>query len=211
MNLAAALAHGVAELQLDVPPPSRSRLLDYLGMLQKWNRVYNLTAVREPRRMLTHHLLDCLSIVTRISGATLLDVGSGGGLPGIPVAIALPRLTVTLLESSHKKSAFLKQAVIELGLHNVEVVCERAESWNPSARFDLVVSRALSDVPEFIHIAGRFVARGGALGVMKGVYPHEELARLPEGWRLAEAAALKVPGLRGERHWLRFEPVGAPL
>lgn len=208
MSLAQALAQGLAELGLKLPPAAGGKLIDYLGLIQKWNRVYNLTAVREPRKMLAHHLLDCLAVVPLIPGTSLLDVGSGAGLPGIPVAIALPRLRVTLLDSSQKKVAFLKQATIELALTNVDVVCERVEAWDTSRRFDVVVSRALTDLPEFARLAGRLVGAGGTLAAMKGVFPYEELAQLPAGWPVRETTALKVPGLRAERHWVRLEPVG---
>ena len=209
MSLAQSLAQGLAELNLKLPPAASGKLVDYLGLVQKWNRVYNLTAVREPRKMLAHHLLDCLAVVPLVRGTSLLDVGSGAGLPGIPVAIALPRIHATLLDSSQKKAAFLKQAAIELALTNVEVVCERVEAWDTARRFDVVVSRALTDLPEFVRLAGRLVAPGGALAAMKGVYPYEELAQLPEGWPVRETIALKVPGLRAERHWVRLEARGA--
>jgi len=208
MSLAHTLGQGVAELGLKLPLAAEKKLLAYLDLIQKWNRVYNLTAVREPGGMLTQHLLDSLAVVPRLTGANLLDVGSGAGLPGIPIAIAVPRLPVTLLESSHKKAAFLRQAAIELRLDNVTVVCERAEAWPTSQRFDLVISRALADLPEFIRLAGRLAAPGGALAAMKGIYPYEEVAQLPAGWSVKEATALKVPGLRAERHWLRLEPAG---
>jgi 16S rRNA (guanine527-N7)-methyltransferase len=209
MSLAQSLAQGLAELNLKLPPAASGKLVDYLGLVQKWNRVYNLTAVREPRKMLAHHLLDCLAVVPLVRGTSLLDVGSGAGLPGIPVAIALPRIHATLLDSSQKKAAFLKQAAIELALTNVEVVCERVEAWDTARRFDVVVSRALTDLPEFVRLAGRLVAPGGALAAMKGVYPYEELAQLPEGWPVRETIALRVPGLRAERHWVRLEARGA--
>ena len=208
MSLAQPLRLGLAELGLKLAPAAGEKLLAYLDLVHKWNRVYNLTAVREPAKMLTQHVLDSLAIVPHVSGSSLLDVGSGAGLPGIPVAIALPRLPVTLLESSHKKAAFLRQAAIELRLDNVTVACERAEAWPTSQRFDLVVSRALADLPEFVRLAGRFVAPGGTLAAMKGSYPYDELAQLPNGWTVKEAVALKVPGLRAERHWLRLEPGG---
>jgi 16S rRNA (guanine527-N7)-methyltransferase len=205
MSLAQPLVQGLAELGLEFAPAANDRFLAYLDLVQKWNRVYNLTAVREPARMLSQHLFDSLAIVPHLSGSSLLDVGSGAGLPGIPVAIARPRLTVTLLESNHKKAAFLKQAAIELRLDNVTVACERAEAWETARRFDLVVSRALADLSEFVRLAGRLVAPGGALAAMKGVYPYDELAQLPAGWSLKEAVALRVPGLRAARHWLRLE------
>jgi 16S rRNA (guanine527-N7)-methyltransferase len=208
MSVAQALAEGLQGLRLELSSSASDKLVDYVALLQKWNRVYNLTAQREPRDILTHHILDCLAIVPRISGTRLLDVGSGAGLPGILLSLALPRTRVTLLDSNHKKAAFLKQAAIELSLDNVSIVCDRVESWNTSEGFDLVVSRALTDLPEFVRLAGRLVGLGGALAAMKGIYPHEELALLPAGWRVKEAIALKVPGLRAERHWVVLEPSG---
>ena len=206
MSLAAKLAEGVAGLGLALPPLAEPRLLEYLALLQKWNRTYNLTAVREAPKMVSHHLLDCLAIVPHMLGKTVLDVGSGAGLPGIPLALAQPHTHVTLLESSHKKTAFLQQAKIELKLDNVAVVCERAEAWRPGRAFEMVVSRAFSDLAEFITAAGRHVAPRGRLAAMKGVYPHEEITRLPQGWRLREAIPLTVPGLQAKRHLLLLEP-----
>jgi 16S rRNA (guanine527-N7)-methyltransferase len=205
MSLAAQLAEGVAQLHLELPPRAESRLLDYLALLQKWNRTYNLTAVREAPRMVSHHLLDCLAIVPHVTASTVLDVGSGAGLPGIPLALAAPRIQVTLLESSHKKAAFLQQAKAELKLDNVAVACERAETWQPGREFEMVISRAFSDLAEFVAAAGRHVAPGGLLAAMKGVYPDEEIARLPQGWRLRAATPLTVPGLDAQRHLLMLE------
>jgi 16S rRNA (guanine527-N7)-methyltransferase len=208
MSLVQPLERGLAELGLELKPQARDKLLDYLGLMQKWNRVYNLTAVREPRRMLSHHLLDCLAVMPHATAPSLLDVGSGAGLPGIPLAIAQPRARVTLLEASSKKAAFLRQVAMELALTNVSVVEERAQAWNTTERFELVVSRALTDLAEFVQLAGRLVAPGGSLAAMKGIYPYEEVAQLPPGWRVGAAVALRVPGLRAERHWIRLEPEG---
>lgn len=205
MSLAAQLAEGVAQLDLALPPQALPRLLEYLGLLQKWNRIYNLTAVREPAKMVSHHLLDSLAVVPQVTAATVLDVGSGAGLPGIPLALALPRTHVTLLDSSHKKTAFLQQAKLELKLDNVAVACERVETWRPGRTFEMVISRAFSDLAEFIRLAGRHVAPGGRLAAMKGIYPHEEITQLPGGWRLDRALALAVPGLRAQRHLLLIE------
>lgn len=205
MSLAAKLAEGVAQLGLTLPPQAGQRLLEYLALLQKWNRIYNLTAVREPSKMVSQHLLDCLAVVPHVKAATVLDVGSGAGLPGIPLALALPRAHVTLVESSHKKAAFLQQAKLELQLANVAVACERVEQWQPGRTFEMVISRALSDLAEFTRLAGRHVAPGGVLAAMKGIYPHEEAAQLPAGWRLREAIALTVPGLHAKRHLLLIE------
>ena len=205
MNPDALLAEGVAQLGLDLPPRTPQRLLEYLALLEKWNQAYNLTAVRDPLDMVSQHLLDCLAVVPHIAAASVLDVGSGAGLPGIPLALALPDARLTLLDSSQKKCAFLRQAVIELGLANVAVECARVERWSGPQGFELVISRALSDLGEFIALAGHLVAPGGTLAAMKGVYPHEELARLPHGFRLRRAQALSVPGLRAARHLLLLE------
>jgi len=202
MDLAAKLAEGVAELGLELPPRTEPRLLDYLALLHKWNRTYNLTAVREPSKMVGQHLLDCLAVVPHVTARTIADVGSGAGLPGVPLALALPQASVTLLESSHKKAAFLQQAKIELKLDNVTVTCERVESSQPGGTFDMVISRAFSDLAQFITLAGRHVAPGGRLAAMKGIYPHEEVTQLPAGWRVLESIALTVPGLRAQRHLL---------
>ena len=202
MDLAAKLAEGAAELGLKLPPQAQPRLLDYLALLHKWNRTYNLTAVREPSKMVGQHLLDCLAVAPHVSARTIVDVGSGAGLPGVPLALALPQASVTLLESSHKKAAFLQQAKIELKLDNIAVVCERVETWQPAGKFDMVISRAFSDLAQFVTLAGRHVASGGRLAAMKGIYPHEEVTQLPAGWRLQDAIALTVPGLRVQRHLL---------
>lgn len=202
MTLARQLAQGAGELGLELPEETQHRLLGYLALLRKWNKTYNLTAVRETSRMVGEHVLDCLAVLPHLNAATLLDVGSGAGLPGIPLALAAPRLKVTLLDSSHKKAAFLTQAKIQLGLDNVEVVCERVENWRPGREFEIVISRALSDLAEFVALAGRHVAPGGRLAAMKGRYPDEELAQLPAGWRMQRAIPLTVPGQRAQRHLL---------
>jgi len=206
MTLARQLAQGVAQLGLALPGPAQQSLLDYLALLQKWNKVYNLTAVREAPRMVSQHLLDCLAVAPHVGAAAILDVGSGAGLPGIPLALVLPDSRVTLLEANHKKAAFLKQAQIELKLGNVEVVCERVEAWRPGRQYEIVVSRAFSDLAEFVKLAGRHVAPGGRLAAMKGIFPHEEIAQLPQGWRLQQGVELTVPTLRAQRHLLLLAP-----
>jgi 16S rRNA (guanine527-N7)-methyltransferase len=202
MSLAANLAEGVEALRLALPSAAQARLLEYLALLSKWNRTYNLTAVRETSRMVSQHLLDSLAVVPHLKGGTILDVGSGAGLPGIPIALALPHAQVTLLESSHKKAAFLNQAKLELKLDNVAVACERVEAWRPGQSFDTVISRAFSDLAEFVKLGGQHAAAGGKLAAMKGVYPHEEISQLPAGWVLEAAEPLTVPGLRARRHLL---------
>ena len=200
MSLAAQLADGIAALGLRISDDSRQKLLDYLALLEKWNATYNLTAVRGRERMLTHHLLDSLAVLPHARGSTWVDVGSGAGLPGIPVALACEDSSVTLLESSQKKAAFLRQAVAELGLNNVKVVCNRVEAWQIPECFDVVISRALSEVSKFVELAGRLACPAGTLAAMKGAYPRDELERLPASWRLEAVIPLAVPGLRAARH-----------
>lgn len=207
MNLAEKLAQGLAELGLRVPAATQRKLLDYVALIEKWNRVHNLTAVRESTKMVSDHLLDCLAVAAHLYAKTILDVGSGAGLPGIPLALVWPQAGVTLLDSNHKKAAFLRQATIELGLSNTEVVCERVEKWQPQREFELVISRAVSDLPEFLKLAGRLCAADGTVAAMKGPYPHEELARLPDGFKLRGVIPLQVPGMRAARHLVLLSPV----
>jgi len=205
MSAASALAEGLAALGLSLDAQAQQRLLAYLALVEKWNRVYNLTAVRDTDRMVPQHLLDSLAVAPHLRGESLLDVGSGAGLPGLPLAVARPAMTVTLLEASHKKSAFLKQAAIELALPNLEVVNARVEAWEAPRAYDVVISRAFSDLAEFAALAGRHVAPGGVLAAMKGVYPYEELAQLPSPYRMTAAVPLQVPGLAAERHLVLME------
>ena len=205
MTLASGLEEGIAALDLPLSEEAREKLLRYLELIGKWNKVYNLTAVREPERMLSHHVLDSLAVAPHLSGESILDVGSGAGLPGIPLALARPRAAVTLLEANHKKSAFLSQAAIELALANVDVANARVETWQDSRRYDVVISRAFSDLAEFVSLAGRMCAAGGVLAAMKGVHPYEEIAQLPSGYRLRSVVPLRVPGLSAERHLVLIE------
>lgn len=207
MSLAEQLAQGIAELGLRVPAGTQRKLLDYVALLEKWNRVHNLTAVRVSTKMVSDHLLDCLAVVPHLDAKTILDVGSGAGLPGIPLALVWPQAGVTLLDSNHKKAVFLRQATIELGLSNTEVVCERVETWQPQREFGLVISRAVSDLPEFLKLAGRLCAADGTVAAMKGLYPHEELAQLPGGFELRGMIPLQVPGMRAARHLVLLSPV----
>lgn len=200
------LARGLAALGLDLPPSAQEKLLAFAALLGKWNRVYNLTALRDETQVISHHLLDSLAVLPHLGDAKrLADIGSGGGLPGIPLAIARPQLPVALVESNQKKSAFEQQAKIELGLANVSVHCERAEAWQPEEKCDVVISRAFSDLAEFVRLSGHLLAAGGALLAMKGVHPYEEIAQLPAGWRVAEVIPLHVPGVEGARHLVRVE------
>jgi 16S rRNA (guanine527-N7)-methyltransferase len=200
MNIAEKLARGCAELKLNVLPTTAERLLDYIALIGKWNRMHNLTAVRDRSKMVSAHLLDCLAVLPHIDANFVLDVGSGAGLPGIPLALVRPDIKVTLLDSNHKKAAFLRQAVIELGIDNADIVCERIEAWQPRRTFDLVISRAFSDLPDFLRFAGPFCTAGGTVAAMKGVYPYEELAQLPADFEVDRVVPLTVPGLSAARH-----------
>ena len=194
------LDRGIDALGLALGSAHVATLERYLDLLEKWNRVYNLTAIRDRAQMLTHHLLDSLAVVPHVRGPRVLDVGTGGGLPGIPIAIACPAMTVTLLDSNHKKTAFLNQAAAELPLPNVRVSAERIEAWSASERFETIVSRAFSDLAEFVTAAARLLADGGRFVAMKGVHPFEEIERLPAGFVVNEVVKLHVPGLDAERH-----------
>ena len=200
MSVATALGEGLDKLQLTLDEDAQEKLLAYLDLVEKWNRVYNLTAVRERDRMVSHHVLDSLAVAPHVSGDSLLDVGSGAGLPGIPLAIARPELEVTLLESNHKKASFLTQVTIELGLENAGVVAARVEAWEAPRRYDIVISRAFSDLAEFVTLAGRHCADSGLIAAMKGVYPYEELAQLPPAYEMTAVIPVAVPGLDAERH-----------
>lgn len=206
MSLSTAIAEGLDAMGLDLPEAARQRLEQHLELIAKWNRVHNLTAVRETDQMVVLHLLDSLSVLPHLEAAhTILDVGTGPGLPGIPIAIARPDAAVTLLDSSHKKCAFLQQAKTELALGNVEVVCDRVENWKPPVKFDAVVSRAFSDLADFVAQAQHLVAPGGRLIAMKGVYPFDEIARVPATHRVAKVLELHVPRLEAKRHLVFVE------
>jgi len=201
--LADDLARGIAALGVAVPAAQQAQLLAYVALLDKWNRTYNLTAIREPERMVTHHLLDALAVLPHLpsrAGLRVLDVGAGGGVPGIPLAIARPDWRVALVDTSHKKVAFLTQAAIELGLPNVEAHATRVEDFTPAAPFDVVISRAFSDLATFATASARHLAPHGILVAMKGVHPDEELAELPPAFVVTAKPALTVPGLDAARH-----------
>jgi 16S rRNA (guanine527-N7)-methyltransferase len=212
MSLHTQLAAGIAALGLALPEGAEAKLLDYLALLDKWNRVYNLTAVRDTERMVSHHVLDSLAAVPYFQGGCadlirVLDVGSGGGLPGIPLAIARPELQVTLIDSIAKKTAFLLQAKAELGLANLNVVTSRVEDFRPSTGFDIITSRAFSDLKEFVTLTRHLLKPGGHWLAMKGLMPHEEIAFLPVWVKVSANNALAVPGLEASRHLIVLEPV----
>ncbi|MBT9614358.1 MAG: 16S rRNA (guanine(527)-N(7))-methyltransferase RsmG [Burkholderiales bacterium] len=201
MTLSEDLVAGSSALGVPLDSAQQKKLLDYIALIVKWNKVYNLTAVREPEAMIGHHLLDSLAALPHLSAARrLIDVGSGAGLPGIPLAIARPEMKIALLDSNHKKTTFMRQACLELGLTNVEVVCERVEKWQPQDKYDAVISRAYSELKEFVRLSAHLVAKGGKLYAMKGVYPVEEIAQLKDSAKVEAVIALTVPGLEAQRH-----------
>ena len=178
----------------------RNHLLSYLELLQKWNKVHNLTAVRDPAEMVTLHLLDSLSVLPHINVERLLDVGSGAGLPGIPLAVCRPDLQVAVMDASQKKASFMRQAKAELGLNNLEVLCGRVEQYQPPRIFDAIISRAFSDLKEFVSLTRHLLMPGGSWLAMKGAHPHDELAQLPADVQVIDILPLHVPGLDAQRH-----------
>lgn len=189
---------GLATMGLDLPSAARTQLLAYVQLLAKWNRTYNLTAVREPDEMVTRHLLDSLAVMPHLRGPRVLDVGTGPGLPGIPLAIACPALSFTLLDSNGKMLRFVTQAVGELALKNAEVVQIRAENYRPAALFDTLVTRAFANVADMLAHTRHLVAPHGRALAMKGRLSDEERAAIPADYN-TEIVRLTVPGLEAER------------
>jgi 16S rRNA (guanine527-N7)-methyltransferase len=206
------LEAGIRHLGFSPASETSNRLLEYLSLLEKWNQAINLTAIRERDRMVTHHLLDSLSVLPYLPASLhhLADIGSGAGLPGIPLAIVRPDISVSLVEPNQKKVAFLRQAKGALGLINLEVIGKRVEDIPPSS-FDCVVSRAFADLPDFVRVSERILLQGGSLIAMKGVVPYEEIGRLPD-YAQTTVQAIDLPDLAASRHLIivRFEPIQEP-
>ena len=205
---AAQLDAGLAGMGLALPPVMREKLLAYLALLYKWNRTYSLTALRDEHKAVSHHLLDSLAILPFVpSSGSLLDVGSGGGMPGIPLAIARPDLALTLLDSNSKKTAFLQQAAIELALPNIAVHCGRVEQYHLASGFTAITSRAFAELADFVGLSAHLLTDGGVWLAMKGLWPHEEIARLPASVRVEAVHRLQLPGLADERHLVVLKTV----
>lgn len=202
------LVAGALALGLELDAAAVERLLAYRDLLAKWNRAYNLTAVRDPAEMIEKHLLDSLSVAAYVHGDRICDVGTGGGLPGIPLAIVHPGRRFTLLDSNGKKTRFLVQAVAELQLQNVTVVHARAEQHRPAVPCTTVVTRAFATLADMLAASGHLLAPDGVFLAMKGVYPQEELAAVPPTFHVQGVLELHVPGLEGTRHLVRIAPAG---
>lgn len=198
-SLLAQIKTGCETLKLTLTEQQHQQLVDYVELLAKWNKVYNLTSVRQIDEMVGRHLLDSLTILSYLNGQRLLDVGSGGGLPGIPIAIARPDLDVTLLDSNSKKTRFLQQVKAELGLDNVTVVHSRVEQ-TALPQFDLITARAFATIADIIALTEPLCDEDTQLLLMKGAYPEAELAECGDDVVLQDVHRLTVPGESGERH-----------
>lgn len=198
MSNADKLQRGIAQLGIALDAGAQEKLLAYLALLDKWNKVYNLTAIRDPQQMVSNHLLDSLAILPHLWPGRWLDVGCGAGLPGVVMAIAHPDWQVVMLDSNSKKTGFVQQAIIELGLKNASVHCVRVEEWQPQELFDGIVSRAFTELGDFLRVTRHLMAEGGRWAAMKGV-PEQELAGVPEWCRVERVIPLQVPGLQAAR------------
>lgn len=205
-SLGVQLENGLAAMGLSIKAPVQQKLLAYLALIYKWNKVHNLTAVREPAEMVTLHLLDSLAVLPHIQAERLLDVGSGAGLPGIPLALCLPQMRVTVLDSSHKKASFMRQAKAELGVDNLEVICGRVEQFKPVELYDVIISRAFSDLNQFTSLTRHLCKPDAQWLAMKGVHPYDELTQI--SIKPSQIAPLHVTGLKAQRHlvFLPFNP-----
>jgi 16S rRNA (guanine527-N7)-methyltransferase len=198
MNLAEELQIGIEQMGITLSVKAQNKLLDYLALLHKWNKVYNLTAIRNPQQMVSHHLLDSLSVLGYLWPGRWLDVGCGAGLPGVVLAIAQPDWRFTMLDSNSKKTSFVQQAIIDLELPNASVLCGRVEEWQPAERFDGIISRAYTELGGFLRSTRHLMAEHGRWAAMKGL-PEQELAGIPGGCRVDRVIPLQVPGLHAAR------------
>ena len=206
MDLKEQLKNGLATMNIDLTTTQQLLLLEYVSLLKKWNSTYNLTALRDENQMISHHILDSLTLLPYVQNAhSMMDVGSGGGMPGIPTAICRPDLFITLLDSNTKKTTFLQQAVIELGLKNVTVASGRVETMYDK-KVDVVTSRAFAELHDFVALTKHLLNDHGYWAAMKGVYPYEELENLPKNIEVYQIDKLFVPTLDAERHMVVMRP-----
>lgn len=208
--LTGMLLEGLKSLPLSLSNEQVDKMIAYLALLSKWNSVYNLTSVRDPKEMVRQHLLDSLSAAHAFKDAkNVLDVGSGGGLPGMILAITYPQLRISMIDTVSKKTAFLTQAKAELGLSNVTVHTGRVEALVVEQKFDVITSRAFSELCNFVNWSGHLLADGGQFLAMKGIAPNQEIERLPAGWEMTRIEPLSVPGLDVERHLIYIKKIPA--
>ena len=198
------LTAGAAELGVNLDTGAAQRLLSYIALLTKWNTAYNLTGIQDPGEMLAKHLLDSLAVAPYLRGKDIIDVGTGAGLPGIPLAIAMPDKELVLLDSNGKKTRFLSHAVTQLRLNNINVIKERVEDYLPKKSFATVISRAFSDLGTFVELTQHLCGSGGRLLAMKGAYPKREIAQLPVGFKVNNSYKLHIPHLKAERHLIEI-------
>ena len=198
MSLAPVLARGIEQLGLEVAPEIQQKLTQFLALLQKWNRVYNLTAIRDPQQMVSHHLLDSLAVIPYLKSGRWLDVGCGAGLPGLVLALARPKASFTLIDSNSKKTSFVQQALIELDINNVSVHCVRVEEWQPVEKFDGISSRAFAETAQFIECSRHLLQEQGHWIAMKRK-PDLELERLQPDIKVDQLIELHVPGIDAAR------------
>lgn len=207
VRVADEMEAGLQTLGLSLDAVAREKLLAYLVLLHKWNGVYNLTAIRDPHMMVSHHVLDSLSVAPHLWPGRWLDVGCGGGTPGLVLAIARPDWQFTLVDSNSKKTGFVQQAVIELGLQNVSVHSGRVEQWHAPQQFDGIISRAFAELADFLRLTRHLLAPGGKWAAMKGCVD-DELSKVPNGFEVYQVIQLKVPGVAAERNLVLVKAVG---
>ena len=199
-HLAPLLEAGMQQMGVEYSSEQRDMLLAYLQLLMTWNRAYNLTAIRDPREMIKLHLLDSLAVLPHLSGKRLIDVGTGAGLPGIPLAIMCPERDFTLLDSNGKKTRFLFQARCDLGLSNLKEINSRVESHRPEVPYDAVLSRAFTSVADMVNKCSHLLSPEGLFLAMKGKFPQSELSEIGKDYKVNASHTLQVPGVDGERH-----------
>lgn len=200
------LTNGLEQLGISVTDLQLKQLLQYLNLFEKWNRAYNLSAIRDRAEMVRLHLLDSLAVRPHLRGERIIDVGTGGGLPGLPLAITLPHMQFTLLDSAGKKMRFLFQVKQELGLHNVEIENRRVETYQPELRYDGVISRAFASLQDMTSHCRHLLADHGRFWAMKGVFPEQELAAIADNYRVEQCHHLKIPGVDAQRCLLVLQP-----
>ncbi|WP_444910876.1 16S rRNA (guanine(527)-N(7))-methyltransferase RsmG [Microbulbifer sp. TRSA005] len=198
------LLEAAAQMSVALSDRQQDQLLEYLALLARWNSAYNLSAIRDPEQMLERHIIDSLSVVNLCGEGALIDVGSGGGLPGIPLAIVHPERAITLLDSNGKKTRFLFQVASTLPLPNIKVVNERVEAFVPEQPFAGVVSRAFASIEDMVNGSEHMLAPKGRFYAMKGKLPEDELSALPKGIKVEQVHRLSVPGCDGERHMIQL-------